>query len=116
MKKALDTSAEDVARLDGVADLLAIGKALVKSHYNSDVRVQTVSARLFERHIAYVERFTGAIKEKLLGNDEVALQSFYEFMKDFGAYEVFMQPYYDQVMTFSALSMLFKVKSNPYIT
>ena len=116
MKKTLDTSAADVARLDGLGDLLAIGKKLVQSHYNSDVRVQTVSARLLERHIVYVEKFTGAIREKLLGNDEIALQSFQEFMKDFGAYEAFMQPYYDQVMTFSALSMLFKVKSNPYIT
>ena len=78
--------------------------------------MQTVSVRMLERHLDYVEQFTAAIKEKFLGNDELALQRFYEFMEKFGAREIFMQPYYDQVMTHSALSMLFKVKSNPYIT
>ena len=116
MKKILDFTSEDVARLEGVGELLAIGRRLVQSHYNSENRVQTVSVRMLERHLDYVEQFTAAIKEKFLGNDELALQRFYEFMGKFGAREIFMQPYYDQVMTHSALSMLFKAKSNPYIT
>ena len=116
MKKTLDVTSEDVARADGVEALLSIGRKLVQSHYNSDKRVQTVSVRMLERHLDYVEQFAAAIKEKFLGNDELALRCFEEFMERFGAREIFMQPYYDQVMTYSALSMLFKVKSNPYIT
>jgi hypothetical protein len=116
MKKILDFTSEDVARLEGVGELLAIGRRLVQSHYNSENRAQTVSVRMLERHLDYVEQFTAAIKEKFLGNDELALRRFYEFVEKFGAREIFMQPYYDQVMTHSALSMLFKVKSNPYIT
>lgn len=116
LRKSLEFTAEDVARLDQLEATLAIGKELIESHYNSDRRVSTVSVRLLERHLDYVKQFTAAIREKFLGNNDRALELFEQFEKNFGAHEVFMQPYYDQVMAFSALSMLFQIKSNPYIT
>ncbi|MBP3605033.1 MAG: DUF4838 domain-containing protein [Clostridia bacterium] len=116
MRKTWDIFPQDVARLDAVEGVLAIGKQLVESHYNSENRVETVSVRLLERHLDYIKQFTDAIREKWHGNDECALELFKEFEKNYGAHEVFMQPYYDHLMTFSALSHLFTVKSNPYTT
>ena len=114
-KKVLEASAVEIARFDGVSDLLAIGRKLVQSHYNSDQRVQTVSIRMLERHLDYVEQFAAMIKEKFLKNDELAMKLFKEFMEKFGAKEIFMQPYYDQALTYAALSMLLRVKSALYI-
>ena len=76
LKKNLDVSADYAETLSKIEDILKDGETIVASHYNSDIRVQTVSVRLLEWHVKYLRGITAALKEKILGNDDEALKLF----------------------------------------
>ena len=77
-------SKENIARARRVREDIA---ALVKEHYNSDVRVHTVSVRLLEMHLTYLEGFINIIEKKACYDDEGALLAFREFNRNIGVYE-----------------------------
>ena len=116
MKKNLDISIDYVEVIDRLDAVLKRGEELVASHYNSDIRVQTVSVRLLEWHIKYLKGITVALREKILKNDDEAIRIFEEFQFEFGKNEVYIQPYFDHILNFSGLSHLFKINNNPLIT
>ena len=116
LKKRLDIPTDYALVLDKLEGVLSVGEELVASHYNSEIRVQTVSVRLIEWHIKYLRGIAVALREKILGNDDEALRLFEEFQFEYGKNEVYIQPYFDHLLNFSGLSHLFKIKNNPLIT
>ena len=116
MKKMLEASPERVAAMDRIVEILDEGKKLVAEHYDSEMRVRTVSARLLEWHIKYIEGIAPVIREKLVGNDDESMRAFEQFQFEFGKNEPYIQPYFDHLLNFSGLMHLFRIRSNPLIT
>ena len=98
-----------------VEKILLEGEELVKSHYNSDFRVQTVSVRLMELHIRYVRGFIELFRHKALGEDAPAIEKFKAFCNEIGKYEAEFELYFDFLIYTSNLSRIMElVKSqNP---
>jgi hypothetical protein len=84
----------------------------IESHYNSDVRVRTVSVRLLEFHADYAEMFANAIKEKALGNDEKAQKLFNEMRIECGKREIEFERWFDHCQTFNYLTSLANSKTS----
>ena len=103
---------EQVASLEKVHEITAEGRKLIESHYNSDVRVRTVSVRLLEFHARYADMFADAIKAKAVGNDEEAIKLFDEMMVECGKREIEFERWYDHCLIFNYLSSLAKSKSS----
>lgn len=86
--------------LDGV---LRDGEQLVKSRYNSDVRIETVSVRLLEHYIELVRWFGRLIAKKAAGNDEEAKAIYNEFEEYFGKRECEIERYFNHCFFFNFL-------------
>jgi hypothetical protein len=115
MKKTLSFEKGYLERLDGLEEALAYGRGLIDAHYNADMRVQTVSVRLLEKHQKYVRLYADAIRKKVLGDHEGALKAIDHARESFGEEEIYIQPYYDHTLNFSGLGYYFDLNSNPYI-
>ena len=94
---------EYLENLDLAEKILAEGEELVKSHYNSDERVQTVSVRLMERHIEYCRGFIEIFRHKAIGEDSEAEKIFNDFCNSFGAHEPEIELCYDHLIFTSTL-------------
>ena len=117
MKKSLDFGAGFVEKLNhGIEDVLAYGRKLVEEHYNSDMRVQTVSVRLLEKHLRYVELYADSIRKKALNENEAAKEALDVLLEEMGKEEIYIQPYYDHNLNSSGLGYYFNLDSNPYIS
>ena len=115
MKKELKFDKGYPETLESLESVLEIGRALVKEHYNSDVRVQTVSVRLLEKHLEYVKLYAESIKRKALGDDTGAEEAIQVACEAMGKQEIYIQPYYDHALNFSGLGHYFNLASNPFI-
>lgn len=115
MKKKLTFEKGYLEKLDALPEVLAYGRKLIEEHYNSDMRVQTVSVRLLEKHQKYVELYAEAIRKKAAGEDAAALEAIDRAREIFGAEEIYVQPYYDHTLNFSGLGHYFDLNSDPYI-
>ena len=115
MKKELKFDKGYPETLESLESVLEIGRALVKEHYNSDVRVQTVSVRLLEKHLEYVKLYAESIKRKAIGDDTGAEEAIQVACEAMGKQEIYIQPYYDHTLNFSGLSHYFNLASNPFI-
>ena len=91
---------ERVARLEKVKTILKDGGELIKSHYNSDVRVQTVAVRLLEMHAEYLLLIADAFIKKALGEDEEAKALFKAAADEIGKREIEFEPFYDHTLAF----------------
>ena len=95
------------ARLfSAVKDIVKEGQDLIKSHYNSDVRVQTVTMRLLEKHAEYCEGLAEVLVERAKGNVKVAKELFDEFRIKFGRHESEIERYFDHALYFSTMEKL----------
>ena len=99
-------SEENVKLLSGVKDIVAEGRKLIKDHYNSDKRLETVSVRLLEKHAEYCEGLAEVLIERAKGNLDRAMEMYDEFRVGFGKHEVEIQHYFDQVIYFSPMKTL----------
>jgi hypothetical protein len=99
-------SEENVKLLSGVKEIVKEGRELIASHYNSDVRVQTVSVRLLEKHAEYCEGLAEVLIERAKGNLDRAMELYNEFRVRFGRHEAEIQSYFDQVIYFSSMKTL----------
>ncbi len=107
---------EIAERLKRSEALLAKGERLVKSHYNSDYRVRTVSVRLLERHIEYCRSLAEALSFKAVGDDESAIAVLNSFRDGFGKYEAEIELYYDHNLHFNRIRRIIELtRSNPVI-
>ena len=100
--------AEKIASLDSV---LEKGDSLIREHYNSSYRVQTVSVRLLAHHLVYVKMLAAALREKFSGNDERALELFEEFRLEMGRREIEIERYYDHMLAIGSLQIVFNTKT-----
>jgi len=104
---------EYLKNLDEVDKILDEGLELVRSHYNSDVRVRTVSVRLMEMHIKYCRLFAEMFRYKAVGKDGPAAELFDRFCREVGKDEAQFELYYDHLIYTSSLMRVMKMtKSN----
>ncbi len=94
-------------RLRKVEAIVANGRELIKSHYSSPIRVQTVSVRLLERHAEFCELISSALIERTQNNLSEALHLFNKARTEFGKYEVEIERYFDHFLYFDSLRTLF---------
>ena len=99
-------SEKNVRTLSGAKAIIEKGRALIKSHYNSPIRVQTVSARLLERHAEFCEGLAEVLIERARGNNRQAMEMFEELRKSFGRHEAEIERYFDHSLYFGALRTL----------
>ena len=97
---------ENVKLFEKVKDIVAEGRELIKSHYNSDVRVQTVTVRLLEKHAEYCETLAEALIERAKGNPELAMELFEKHRISFGRHETEIERYFDPAIYFSSMKRL----------
>ena len=91
---------EHAKSLERVKDIIAEGRELIKSHYNSDVRVQTVCARILELHADYLLLIADAFIKKALGEDEESEELFRMAAEEIGKREQEFEKYYDHALAF----------------
>ena len=86
--------------------VLSEGRKLVKENYNSDVRVETVSVRLFEHYLDLCEWLGKVVAYKAVGDDESAKRVYGEFETYFGKRECEIERYFNHCSFFSFLHHL----------
>jgi hypothetical protein len=96
-------SPKNAEKLASVAPLLEEGRALVKAHYNSDIRVQTVAIRLLSHYIDLLEKTAEIMSRKAKGDDAEAKRLLEQFEEDFGKRECEIEPYFNHCFFFGFL-------------
>jgi hypothetical protein len=97
--------------------ILKEGEALVEEHYNSPVRIETVSVRLLAHYIDLVSRFAEVMKHKSAGDDEGAKAVYREFEDHFGKKECEIERYFNQCLFFNFLDyVVFGIKTDGEFT
>lgn len=92
------------------------GLELIRSHYNSEYRVRTVSTRLLEYHAEYTKILAEAMAYKCVGKDKEADEKLRELTDKMGAHEEKIEMYYDHCLAINALqASIFKFNSNIYM-
>ena len=81
-----------------VKEVTKEGRELIKAHYNSDKRVQTVSVRLLEVHADMVDNLADALAEKCLGHDEKANELYDKMRVEIGKHEAEFELLYDHII------------------
>ena len=99
---------DEVKLLERVPEVCEKGLKLIREHYNSDVRVQTVSARLLELHAEFCSALTKPLIEKALGNDDRAKELYDEWRIEFGKREAYFQPFFDHTLIIYSFDRVFK--------
>jgi len=97
-------------RIRRIREITKKGRELIKAHYNSEVRVRTVSVRLLEHHAAFCDLLSDLMVEKVLGDDEAADRCYETLRIEFGKHEVEILPYYDQFNHFGAIRGINRLK------
>ncbi len=98
----------EVKLLEKVPAVCEKGLELIKEHYNSDFRLQTVSVRLLELHAELCSALSKALIEKALGNDDKAKQLYEEWRIKFGKREAEFQPFFDHTLIIYSFDRVFK--------
>ena len=105
-------SPDEAKLLERVSDVTERGLALIKEHYNSDVRVRTVSVRLLELHAESCAALAKALALKAVGKDGEAKALYTEWRLKFGAREAEFQPFFDHTLCVYAFSRIFSKSTN----
>ena len=87
-------------------------RPFIEAHKNMPMRVQTVSYRLFNRYLEYVDGMSKVMVLKALGGDREAHRAFWSFVEEFGKYEIEMERYFDFGMAIMLLCRIFGKKDN----
>jgi hypothetical protein len=90
-------------KLSSVSPLLEEGRAIVREHYSSDLRVQTVAIRLLAHYIDLLEKTAEVMSVKAKGDDEGAKRLLEEFEADYGKRECEIEPYFNHCFFFGFL-------------
>jgi len=106
-KRAMLTRPEYTESLSRVREITNRGRELIKSHYNSPVRVQTVSVRLLEKHAELCDMLADALIERTKDNLEGALELFHKARVEFGKCEREIERYFDHFLCFDSLRTIF---------
>lgn len=98
-------------KIASIKDLTKRGRELIKSHYDSDERVQTVSVRLLEQHADLCDLISEWMIEKALGHDEKSEEEFQRIRVEFGKREQAMEMYYDHWQFFGEYELVQLLKT-----
>ncbi len=85
------------------APLFEEGRALVRSHYNSDIRVRTVAVRLLSHYIDLLEKVAAIMAKKVVGRDAEAKTLLEALEEDFGKRECEIERYFNHCFFFNFL-------------
>ena len=85
-------------KIKQITEIIENGRELIKSHYNSSVRVRTVSVRLLEEHAEYVSLLAKMLYHKALGDDDFAVRESVAVLELISAREPFIGKYFDMNM------------------
>ncbi len=108
----------DMAKqLEKVDLVVEEGLELIKSHYNSERRVGTVSVRLLEYHAEYVKLLARCYIAKAKGDDKGAEKALDHLSERMGRHEVTIERYYDHCLMVNANKVIFvrNVTHNEYM-
>ena len=86
--------AENIKRLP---DILEHGRNLIASHYNSDLRVRTVSVRVLEEHANYVKLLAEPLYLKAIGDDDNAIEKGKQIYKHLSEREPYIEQHMDML-------------------
>ena len=95
--------ADMVGKIESVKEITKAGRELIRSHYNSDYRVRTVSVRLLEHHADFCELVCDWMAEKARGENEKAGELLDKLRLHMGKKEPEIQLYLDHSMCISTL-------------
>ena len=105
-------SIKQAERLDKIGETLAKGRKLIEEHYNSDVRVETVSVRLLEKHANHIELLAAMFAKKARGLDDEAKELFEKYRLLSGKDEIEIGAYFDHTLYMNHLERIAAMKSN----
>ena len=88
-------------KLASAAPLFEEGRALVREHFNSEVRVQTVAARLLSHYIDLLEGTAAIMAKKAMGEDAEATRLYELFKEEFGRRDCEIEPYFNHCSYFN---------------
>ena len=99
-----------------VPEITAKGLELVKSHYNSDYRLRTISVRLLEYHAEFANLLAEAIIPKCLGDDDGAKAKLEVLIDRMGRHEQAIEMYYDHCLAINSLKAnIFNIVTTSYM-
>ena len=84
----------------------------VDEHKNMPYRAQTVSYRLLARYLEYAEKLSKVFVLKALGGDREAHRAFWQFVYEYGKYEIEMERYFDFGMSVMLLNRIVGRRDN----
>lgn len=91
---------------ENLAKVLSEARDLVEKHYNSDIRVGTVSVRLFEHYIDLFEGLCKVVSKKCVGDDQGAREEYDLFEESYGKREAEIERYFNQTFLFNYLNYM----------
>ena len=101
--------AEKIAKIPEI--VATVGKALIDSHYNSDVRVRTVAVRLLEKYLEYATLVADIASAKAMGRSDEAEEKTKIFAKKFTEMERDVLPYADIFQNMVTVKQLLKCET-----
>ncbi len=95
-----------------IPELVKRGRELILKNYDSECRVQTVSARLLEFHCELTEGLAEVMAFKARGLDREANGAYNRLRIECGKREIYFERYYDHHLAFFAYSTVMDNKTN----
>ena len=111
VRKSVYYDPKRAEKIASIKELTKRGRELIKSHYDSDERVQTVSVRLLEQHADLCDLISEWMIEKALGHDEKSEEEFQRIRVEFGKREQAMEMYYDHWQFFGEYELVQLLKT-----
>ena len=82
-------------RIREVYGIIEALRGIIRAHYTSPIRLQTVSVRLLECYLEMTETLTRALEHKCVGEDRQAWELYRQACRTMGQKEAGLVPYYD---------------------
>ena len=101
---------ERAKKLIQIREITKEGRALIKAHYNSDIRIRTVCVRLLEHHADFCDLISDWLLAKANGETERATELYDKARIEFGKREAEIQLFFDHTMYFGDYEWANKVK------
>ena len=86
---------ERAVKLERVAELAAVARALVKKNRKTTVRVQALAWRLLERHAEFSQSMAEVFIAKARGFDKLAVEKMDQMILDFGRHDYELERWMD---------------------
>ena len=86
---------ERAVKLERVAELAAVARALVKKNRKAEVRVQALAWRLLERHAEFSENMAEVFIAKARGFDKLAVEKMDAMIESFGRHDYELERWMD---------------------